>query len=54
MRYHEQKMSLVEMCMLYWMCSDIRRDNVYILIKIGVIPREEKIQECYLCWFVRV
>ena len=44
-RYHAKKMSVAEMCMLYWMCGNIRRDKVRnkdILTKIGVAPIEEK------------
>ena len=44
-RYHAQKMSAAKMCMLRWMCDNIRRDEVRnedILTKIGIVPIEEK------------
>ena len=47
-RYHAQKISVAEMCMLRWMCCNTRRDKVRnenIRIKIGVAPIEEKMRE---------
>ena len=43
-RYHVQKMSIAEMCMLHWMCGNTRRDKVRnedIRTKIGIAPIEE-------------
>ena len=47
-RYHAQKMSVAEMCMLRWMCSNTRRDKVRnedIHTKIGITSIEEKMRE---------
>jgi len=47
-RYYAQKMSVVEMCMLRWMCGKTRRDKVRnedILTKVGVAPIEEKMEK---------
>jgi len=47
-RHHAQKMSVVEMCMLRWMCGNTRRDKVRnedIHTKIGVASIEEKMRE---------
>ena len=54
-RYHAQKMSVTEMCMPYWMCSNTRRDKVRnIRIKIYITPIEEKMRENRLRWFGHV
>ena len=40
-------MSVVEMCMLHWLCGNTRRDKVRnedIRTKVGVAPIEEKIE----------
>jgi len=47
-RYHAQKMSIAEMCMLHWTCGNTRRDKVRnenIRTKIGIASIEEKIRE---------
>ena len=47
-RYHAQKMSVAEMCILRWMCDNTRRDklrNEDIHTKIGVASIEEKMRE---------
>jgi len=47
-RYHAQKMSVAEMCMLRWMCGNTRRDKVRkedIYTKIDVASIEEKTKE---------
>ena len=49
--------SVVEMCMLYWMCGNTKRDKVRnedILIKIGVTPIKEKMRKNRLGWFGHV
>ena len=56
-RYQAQKMSVVEMCMLHWMCDSMRRDKVRnedIHTKIGVASIEEKMRENRLRWFGHV
>ena len=56
-RYHAQKMSVAEMCMLRWMCGNTRRDkmrNEDIRTKIGVASIEEKMRENCLRWFSHV
>ena len=53
-RYHAQKMSVAEMCVLHWMCGNTRRDKVKnenIHTKIGVAPIEEMMRENRLRWF---
>ena len=45
--------SVVEMCMLYWMCGNTKR-NENIRTKIGVTPIEKKMRENRLQWFGRV
>ena len=47
-RYHAYKMSVAEMRMICWMCSNTRRDKVrneYIRTKIGVTPIEKKMRK---------
>ena len=47
-RHHAQKMSVAEMRMLRWMCSNTRRDKVRnenIRTKIGIASIEEKMRE---------
>ena len=56
-RYHAQKMSVAEMCMLRWMCSNTRTDKVRnedIRTKIGVTSIKEKMRENHLRWFGHV
>jgi len=56
-RYHVQKMSVAEMHIFRWMCSNIRRDkarNRDILTKICVARIEEKMRENRLRWFNHV
>jgi len=56
-RHHAQKMSVVEIRMLRWMCGNTRRDkmrNEDILTKIGVASIEEKMRENCLRWFGHV
>jgi len=56
-RYHAQKMSVAEMCILRWMCGNTRRDKVRnedIHTKIGVASIEEKMRENRLQWFGHV
>jgi len=46
-----QKISVAEMCMLHWMCGNLRRDmvrNEDIRTKIGVSSIEEKMRENHL------
>ena len=53
-KYHAQKMSVVEMCMLRWMCGNTRRDKVRdaeIRTKIDVASIKEKMRENRLRWF---
>jgi len=53
-RYQVQKMSIVEMCMLHWICGNTRRDkvrNADIHTKIGIASIEEKMRENCLWWF---
>ena len=50
-------MSVAEMCMLRWMCANMRRDKVRnkdILTKIDVASIEEKMKENRLWWFGHV
>jgi len=47
-RYHAQMMSVADMCMLRWMCGNMRRDKVRnedIHTKIGAASIEEKMRE---------
>ena len=56
-RYHAQKMSVAEICMLCWMCGNTRRDKVRkedILTKIGVASLEEKMRENRQRWLGHV
>ena len=56
-RYHAQKMSVAETCMLHWMCGNTRRDKVRnedIRTKISVASIEEKMRENRLQWFDHV
>ena len=55
--YHAQKMSVVEMRMLHWMCGNTMRDKVRnedIRTKIDVAPIKEKTRENCLQWFDHV
>ncbi|KAG5587795.1 hypothetical protein H5410_048229 [Solanum commersonii] len=54
---HVQKINVVEMEMLRWMCGHTRRDkirNEYILGKMGVALFVDKIREARLRWFKHV
>ena len=56
-RYHAQKMSVAEIRMLHWICSNTRRDEERdkdIRTKIGVDSIEEKMRENHLRWFGHV
>ena len=53
-RHHAHKMSVVETCMLRWMCDNTSRDKVRnedIHTKISVALIEEKMGENHLRWF---
>ena len=52
-RYHAQKMSVADMCMLRWMCGNNRREKVRnenIRTKISVASIKEKMRENRLRW----
>ena len=56
-RQHVQQISVVEMRMLGWNCSHIRRDRVRnddIRDRLGVAPIEEKLVQHWLRWFGHV
>ena len=56
-RHHAQKMSVAEMHMLRWMCSNTQRDKVRnedIRTKIGVAFIDEKMRENHLRWLDHV
>jgi hypothetical protein len=51
---HVQKMSVVEMKMLRWMCGHTRKDrisNEFIRNRVRVAPIEDKMREARLRWF---
>jgi hypothetical protein len=53
-RQHVQQLSVAEMCMLRWICSNTRRDRVRnddIQERLGVAPDEEKLVQHCLRWF---
>jgi hypothetical protein len=53
-RRHVQQLSVTEMCMLRWICSNTRRDRVWnddICERLGVTPVEEKLVQYCLSWF---
>jgi hypothetical protein len=53
-RRHVQQLSVAEMCMLRWICSNTRRDRVRnddIRERLGVAPVEEKLMQYRLRWF---
>jgi hypothetical protein len=53
-RQHVQQLSVAEMRMLRWICSNTRRDRVRnddIQERLGVAPVEEKLVQHYLRWF---
>ncbi|CAL5393655.1 unnamed protein product [Camellia sinensis] len=53
-KQHVNKMSVVEMRMLKWMCSKTRKDRVryeYIREWVGVVPIGDKLRENRLRWF---
>ena len=54
---HKNKVGVVEMRMLRWMCDNTRQDKIrndVIWKKIGVAPIEEKITKNQLKWFGHV
>ncbi|XP_070018806.1 uncharacterized protein [Nicotiana sylvestris] len=54
---HVQKMKVVEMRMLRWMCRHTRKDkimNEVIMDKVGVESVEDKLRESRLRWFGHV
>ncbi|XP_075087676.1 uncharacterized protein LOC142169677 [Nicotiana tabacum] len=54
---HIQKLNVVKMRMLIWMCGHTRRDkirNEYIRDMVGVAPIEDKLRESKLRWFEHV
>ncbi|XP_019256336.1 PREDICTED: uncharacterized protein LOC109234728 [Nicotiana attenuata] len=54
---HVQRMKVVEMKILRWMCGHTRRDkisNEVIQDKVGVAPVEDKMRELRLRWFGHV
>ena len=56
-RNHVQKMSVIELRMLHWMCGNTQRDKVRnedIRTKIGVASIEEKMRKNRLRWFGHV
>jgi hypothetical protein len=51
---HIQKMSVIEMRMLHWICGNIRRDRIRnddIRDKLGVTSIQEKLVQHRLWWF---
>jgi hypothetical protein len=56
-RRHVQQLSVVEMCMLRWICGHTRRDRVRnddIRERLGVAPVEEKLIQHHLRWFEHI
>ena len=54
---HVQQISVVEMCMLRWICGHTRSDRVRnddIRDRLGVAPIEEKLIQHRLRWFGHV
>jgi hypothetical protein len=56
-RRHVQQLSVVEICMLQWICGNIRRDRVRnddICKRLGVASVEERLVQHRLRWFGHV
>jgi hypothetical protein len=56
-RRHIQQLSVVEMCVLHWICGHIRMDRVQnddIHDRLGVAPIEEKLVQHWLMSFGHV
>jgi hypothetical protein len=53
-KQHVQQLSVVEMCMLRWICDHTRIDRVRnddLCERLGVTPVEEKFVQYHLRWF---